>query len=359
MLERLAFVSKTSTRARAERRGGRLGDGDATRSRARGTTSTLTREVGRATANVARWRVLSLTSRRDVVACRPVRNLAEMFLAFVCVFSLALARSTNAAACTGTATYELIFFNQITDTEPGVGSRHYSPLVAVAHESSWAPFTIGETASDGVKDVAEIGATSVIVSEAAARGAVAQVASTRRAYPQRVSAGYQVVQISVDATRPRLSALTMIAPSPDWFTGFANVSACNETTGSWLDEIDADKYFANAVGTTTAQGHFVVEAPLYMFPVYGLDAGTDSGSSFTAFNSATNPREAISYLSAASGGAVSLRGLSENNFLVGAMSARRTDATTTPTCTYATRSSNALTHGIGFTLGLALLYALV
>ena len=283
-------------------------------------------------------------------------------LAFLCVFSLALARSTHAAACTGTATYEIIFFNQITDTEPGAASslRHYSPMVAVAHGSAWTPFSIGQTASDGVKDVAEIGATTQILSEASAQGATAQVAATRSAYPQRVSSGYQVAQIAVDATRPRLSALTMIAPSPDWFTGFSNVSVvCNETSGSWLDEIDADKYFANTVGTTTAQGHFIVQAPLYMFPVYGLDAGTDSGSSFTAVNSATSPRQAISYLSASSGASGSLGSLSDNNFLVGAMSARRVGATTTPTCTFNTLSSSALTHGVGFTLGLALIYALV
>ena len=282
-------------------------------------------------------------------------------LAFLCVFSLALARSTHAAACAGTATYEVIFFNQITDTEPGAASslRHYSPMVTVAHGSAWTPFSIGQTASDGVKDVAEIGATTQILSEASAQGATTQVAATRRAYPQRVSSGYQVAQIAVDATRPRLSALTMIAPSPDWFTGFSNVSACNETSGSWLDEIDADKYFANTVGTTTAQGHFIVQAPLYMFPVYGLDAGTDSGSSFTAANSATSPRQAISYLSASSGASGSLGSLSDNNFLVGAMSARRVGATTTPTCTFNTLSSSALTHGVGFTLGLALIYALV
>ena len=108
-------------------------------------------------------------------------------LAFLCVFSLALARSTHAAACTGTATYEIIFFNQITDTEPGAASslRHYSPMVAVAHGSAWTPFSIGQTASDGVKDVAEIGATTQILSEASAQGATAQVAATRSAYPIR------------------------------------------------------------------------------------------------------------------------------------------------------------------------------
>ena len=303
---------------------------------------------------------MNATSSRDVTANLRARRRDETMLAFLCVFSLALARSTHAAACTGTATYEIIFFNQITDTEPGAGSnlRHYSAMVAVAHGSAWTPFSIGQTASDGVKNVAETGSTTQILSEASAQGATTQVAATRSAYPQRVSSGYQVAQIAVDATRPRLSALTMIAPSPDWFTGFSSVSACNETSGEWLDEIDADKYFAK-VGATTAQQRFIVQAPLYMFPVYGLDAGTDSGSSFTAANSATSPRQAISYLSASSGGSVSLGSLSDNNFLVGAMSARRVGATTTPTCTFNTLSSSALTHGVGFTLGLALIYALV
>ena len=282
-------------------------------------------------------------------------------LAFLCVFSLALARSTHAAACTGTATYEIIFFNQITDTEPGAASssRHYSPMVAVAHGSAWAPFSIGQTASDGVKDVAELGATTQILSEASAQGATTQVAATRSEYPQRVTSGYQVAQIAVDATRPKLSALTMIAPSPDWFTGFSNVSACNETSrvvarrnrrGQVLREHSRNDDGAGTLYRTSA---FIHVSRVRARRRHGF------GEQFYRPNSATSPRQAISYLSASSGASRSLGSLSDNNFLVGAMSARRVGATTTPTCTFNTLSSSALTHGVGFTLGLALIYALV
>jgi hypothetical protein len=62
-----------------------------------------------------------------------------------------------------------------------------------------------------------------------------------------------------------VSLVTMIAPSPDWFTGVADIRLLED--GEWL-----------------AEQTVILEA---------WDAGTDSGATFKAPDADTMPREAV------------------------------------------------------------------
>ena len=62
-----------------------------------------------------------------------------------------------------------------------------------------------------------------------------------------------------------VSVTSMIAPSPDWFVGVSSLDLCQN--GSWADEQEVT--------------------------LYGYDAGTDSGITYTSSNEVTNPPDVI------------------------------------------------------------------
>lgn len=78
--------------------------------------------------------------------------------------------------------------------------------------------------------------------------------------------------LALDSSRPYISAITMSAPSPDWFTGFYDFNLISETTGTWYQS-------------------FVVLS-------YPWDAGTDSGDTYLAEDSPIDSPLWISQLTA-------------------------------------------------------------
>lgn len=80
------------------------------------------------------------------------------------------------------------------------------------------------------------------------------------------SPGSVTFTLPVSATHPYLTFTTMLAPSPDWFTGVHGHNLM--PSGNWVE---------NEVVT-----------------LYAYDAGTDSGTTYTSSNSDTSPQELIS-----------------------------------------------------------------
>ena len=82
-----------------------------------------------------------------------------------------------------------------------------------------------------------------------------------------------VMNIDVEVTQdfPLVSIVTMLAPSPDWFTGIKKVSLCDTSSGMWMDS----------------------------HTIYNLqpwDAGTDNGTTFRATDDPTMPPGYISMI---------------------------------------------------------------
>ena len=75
--------------------------------------------------------------------------------------------------------------------------------------------------------------------------------------------GTTIVNVEVTTDYPLVSAVSMIAPSPDWFVGVRDYDLCNTTTGKWLDKRER-------------------RLPLY-------DSGTDSAVTFIHTGTPTNP----------------------------------------------------------------------
>ena len=58
-----------------------------------------------------------------------------------------------------------------------------------------------------------------------------------------------VTTVEVTTDYPLVSAVSMIAPSPDWFVGVRDYSLCNTTTGKWVDKRE-DSYHSMTLAQT-------------------------------------------------------------------------------------------------------------
>ncbi len=145
------------------------------------------------------------------------------------------------------------------DTLPS--GAHVSPIVVVSHMNENDLFTSGALATDGIEIMAETGATKVLADEINDNSSIlSSVIGTRIDTP-----GSNTLKLELDQDHSLLSAVSMLAPSPDWFVAINSIELFRD--GQWLEKIE-----------------------LTMKP---YDAGTDSETTFTATDSDTNPAKTI------------------------------------------------------------------
>jgi hypothetical protein len=147
---------------------------------------------------------------------------------------------------------------------------HFSPLIGWSHATNTAFFQVGTLASEGIKNMAELGSTSAISDEINTK--IANEEGLALIKGAGLSSGVGAINVNVQVSN-EFSAITlssMVAPSPDWYVAIVNVSLLEN--GSFVDQL--------------------------IVPIEVYDAGTDSGSSYSSTNQATSPAEAISLLTA-------------------------------------------------------------
>jgi hypothetical protein len=146
---------------------------------------------------------------------------------------------------------------------------HFSDLIGATHDARYSMFADGHTASSGLKLLAENGRSSILREE------LAEATRRRRVGSIFVAEGLYTLPGSINAEfdigpQHRLvSFATMIAPSPDWFTGLAGIDLA--PGGNWLDRVER--------------------------PLWAWDAGTDSGATFEAPDADQQPRSCIRLIS--------------------------------------------------------------
>ena len=144
---------------------------------------------------------------------------------------------------------------------------HLSPPVVAAHNSDYSLFAPGTLATPGLKNVAETGNPTVIKEELAAAEVAGSVTGTSVGQPtDPTCCGDSVRQnppLYMDGSHSLLSAVYMLAPSPDWFTGINGFDMCNQQSGMWYQVL-------------------LVSSATY-------DAGTDSATTYVHNNTATDP----------------------------------------------------------------------
>lgn len=172
------------------------------------------------------------------------------------------------------ANYTVTFdsnWSQATHPHPSgnlPSNAHWSKLVGATHNDQVVFLEMGQLATPGVEDIAELGSNTVFFSEVTVAINAGNANQIIDGPDLNTSLGQIVINdlITTEAY-PLLTLASMIAPSPDWFVAINSVSLL-DTNGDWIDEIILD--------------------------LYPYDAGTDSGADYTSANNDTNPADPIS-----------------------------------------------------------------
>jgi len=171
----------------------------------------------------------------------------------------------NPEAATYRITFNATWSAETHATQFPGASAHFSGLVGAVHGDQVTFWEPGQIASDGIELMAETGGKSIFFQEidSAINSGYALfsidgpgVSST----PGSVS-----VEVTVSSQFPKVTLATMLAPSPDWFTGFHDINLLDEN--GFVERVTIDGF------------------------VY--DSGTDSGVSYRSSNSDTQPRDPI------------------------------------------------------------------
>lgn len=188
----------------------------------------------------------------------------------------ALLTSPVAFAQGGSATYELTFassWSRQTHPVDWPSFPHYSRLIGGTHNSKVSFWMPGGIATSGIEAMAEAGSTFGLSQEVRAAINAKNADKVVSGGALGVSPGQLKLRFTVERSHSRLTLVTMLAPSPDWFVGVNGFELFKN--GKWID---------NAT----------VALPLW-------DAGTDSGTTYTSPNRDTQPREKIAIVSKAQG----------------------------------------------------------
>ena len=186
----------------------------------------------------------------------------------VCALLVAVAAATPhvARAAAQEVTYQVEFEgNWTTASTPGgvVGGAHFTTLIGAVHSGDVTFWSSGSMASPGVEEVAEVGGVATFRSEVRASP------HTRSVIQEGVSGGgtgRTTFTITLTPSHPRVTLLSMIGPSPDWFVGVSGVSLLDDSD-NWRDE--------------------------HVVNLYPYDAGTEEGTEFTLSNPPTSPQGVI------------------------------------------------------------------
>ena len=169
------------------------------------------------------------------------------------------------------ATYRVTFEGKFTASALAnrvsvPSGEHFTTLIGAVHNGSVTFWSSGGTASAGVEAVAELGTTGTFESAINANINAATV------FEQSIASGgtaTATVDIVVTTDHPRVTLLSMVAPSPDWFVGVSGLSLL-DAQADWL--------------------------PSRTVNLYPWDAGTEEGTEFSLSNPATSPQGTITSL---------------------------------------------------------------
>ncbi len=148
-------------------------------------------------------------------------------------------------------------------------NAHTSGMVGAVHTARYVMFGDGRTATTGLKLVAENGRSSVIEAELAEAQRRNRVGAVFTADGLATVPGAIRAEFSVTENFPLVSFVTMLAPSPDWFTGVAGVNL--KTAGEWRERV--------------------------VHTLWAWDAGTDSGQTYKSANDETQPQQSVRLVS--------------------------------------------------------------
>ena len=201
--------------------------------------------------------------------------------------------------------YTLTFQGEWTSavTPDGVpGFAHFSRLVGAVHNAGVSFLASGATASVGVESMAEAGTIGTLLSEVqTAIDAATALSSFQGSTDTGGETAAQILNPTLSTAHPRVTLVTMVAPSPDWFVGVSGLPLLN-SSGRWLRSHEVN--------------------------LYPWDAGTEEGTGFSLSNPDTNPKVPIASIRGT--GTFSTEPIATLSFELQSVSTTRTVAENTP-----------------------------
>ena len=221
--------------------------------------------------------------------------------------SLTPPASDPVAPFPSTATYDVEFEGKWAAkvTPDGVpGGAHFSRLAGAVHNAGVSFLASGGTASAGVESMAEDGTITTLRSEVQTAIDASPATALSLFQGSTDTGGVRATQSlnpTLATTHPRVTLVTMIAPSPDWFVGVSGLPLLN-SSGRWL------------------RSHTV--------NLYPWDAGTEEGTGFSRSNAATDPQGVITSIRGT--GKFSTEPIATLSFALQSVSTTRTVEENTP-----------------------------
>lgn len=142
-------------------------------------------------------------------------------------------------------------------------NAQWSKTIGLVHHNSTVLFSEGEPISDGLKEFIETGEGEGLEKEVGEKLNTSLDTILLPMISQGV--GSSEASIFVDGNHTKVSMVTKIVPSPDWFVGVDTLDLC-------------------------PNGHFINTLQIKLDP---LDGGTDNGFTFTSPNWPTDPQGAV------------------------------------------------------------------
>ena len=192
-----------------------------------------------------------------------------IFTVLILVFSKSFSQST--------AIYDFTFSSvwNAADHTSIPANAHWSDLVGATHNMANEFLEVGQLATNGIKDVAELGLNTNFHAEVnnaiASNRADIWLQQSFAPYGAISSATLSHVEFSEDF--PLITLVSMVAPSPDWFIAINSLNLRTMDNMSWKSSFSID--------------------------VFVYDSGTDDGLNYEASNSVTNPPDVISKIEGA------------------------------------------------------------
>lgn len=206
-----------------------------------------------------------------------------------------LSASQDSATYSCTLTNNWSMANHPVDYETVVSDEriptaaHHTPRVLAIHSEEYQMWAPGKLASDGVKYVAEGGDTAALVAEldGAVDDGFVEFFAIAGAQFNALDPPQTFVPITFTPEFPLLSSVSMLAPTPDWFTGLYGFSPIADGVWGYSFEIAMHPWDAGTqMGDTYAfnGGQEVPPVPIFELtedtvsrrnPIFLDPSGTD------------------------------------------------------------------------------------
>lgn len=175
---------------------------------------------------------------------------------------------TETAKIDSTASYKIYIIGTWAMPQHIIPANvHFTQFVGLIHGDETAIYKQGTLASKGVENIAEIGNSTVLKNEMDSLIA-ANKALSKFFLNIAGAIGKDSTSALVNIKNSKISFISMLAPSPDWFVGIDSYNLIQN--GKWVSEIT--------------------------IPIYGYDAGTEDGDVFGYANPATVPQQPITLM---------------------------------------------------------------